>query len=159
MATPLLPRLSSIKALPGQRVQFRLRDRSVHVADLSAVVARLRVFAPLDAPSVFRKIKIIDYGIAASWPMAGEDAALSAQTLLRIARTQQAATGRDFVEWMSRQRLTVTEAARVFDVTDRTIKRWRAARDVPLVTGVLMRQIDDDPALLGALLAPVKRAA
>jgi hypothetical protein len=159
MKPAALPRLSSIKALVGQRVQFRLRDGSVHVADLSAVAARLRVLAPLDAPSVFRKVKIVDYGIAVHWPMAGDDAALSVQTLLRISRAQQAVTGRDFSAWMTRQRLTVADAARVFDVTDRTVKRWRAARDIPLVTGVLMRQIDDDPALLGALLAPVKRAA
>jgi hypothetical protein len=159
MSSASLPRISSIKVLPGHRVQFRLRDRSVHVADLSAVVARLRVLAPLDDPSVFRKVKVIDHGIAAGWPLAGDDAALSAQTLVRIARAQQAATGRDFSTWMSRQRLTVVEAARVFDVTDRTIKRWRAAQDLPLVAGVLMRQIDDDPALLGALLAPAKRVA
>lgn len=148
-----LPRLASIKASIGSGVQFKLRDGRSFSADLSGVISRLRAFAQLDEAAVFQKVKVIDDGVAAGWPLGGEDAELSAQTLVRIAEAQKATSGSAFVKWMTAQKLTVTDAAQIFDVTDRTIKRWRVAAEVPLVTGILMRQIADDPALLGALLA------
>lgn len=148
-----LPRLATIKAISDRAVQFKLRDGRSLSADLSGVISRLRAFSTLDDETAFRKVKVIDDGVAAGWPLGGEDAELSAQTLVRIAEAQTTTTGSAFVTWMAAQKLTVADAAQIFDVTDRTIKRWRAAAEVPLVTGILMRQIADDPALLGALLA------
>lgn len=154
-----LPRLGSIKASSDRSVSFKLRDGRSFSADLSGVISRLRAFSALDDAAVFRKVKVIDNGVAAGWPLGGEDAELSTQTLVRIADAQTATTGAAFVKWMTAQNLTVNDAAQVFDVTDRTIKRWRAATEVPLVTGLLMRQISDDPALLGALLARRRKRA
>lgn len=148
-----LPRLATIRAISGRAVQFKLRDGRSLCADLSGVIFRLRAFAALDNATAFQKVKVIDDGVAAGWPLGGEDAELSAQTLVRIAEAQTTTTGQAFVKWMAAQKLTVADAAQIFDVTDRTIKRWRAAAEIPLVTGILMRQIGDDPALLGALLA------
>jgi hypothetical protein len=154
-----LPRLTSIKAVAGRFVRFKLKDGREMDADLSGVIARSAVFAKLDNDAVFRAVKVIDYGVAAGWPKGGEAAALSAQTLVRIAEAQAPIAGDAFTKWMASARLTVLDAAAVFDVTDRTIKRWRGAQFIPTTAALIVRQMDADPALIGALLSRKKKAA
>lgn len=153
-----LPRVRKIKALAGRQVGFSLDDGRDMVADLSGLIARVRGLAALEADVVFRKVKPVHNGMGAGWP-GGNEPEVSAVTLISIAEAQRNVDGAEFASWMRRHRLKAEEAAKVFDVSIRTVRRWSAAEAVPVTTAIMMRSADEDPALIGALLSRATVAA
>lgn len=147
-----LPRVRKIKALTGSRVSFALDDGREMTADLAGLIARFKGLAALSAENVFRKVKPVHFGTGVGWPGANEPE-ISAITLVAIAEAQRKVAGSEFLSWMHGHRLKAEEAARVFDVSLRTVRRWSVADGVPVTTMIVMRKLDEDPALIGALLA------
>jgi hypothetical protein len=156
---PETARIASAKAGAGRKLSFATTAGEAYQTDLSGLIARLAALAPLDDPAVFRAVKVIDEGFAVGWPKGGPDAEMSAETLLRVARAQKPVTASAFKDFMTRHAVSVREAARVFEVDERTVKRWREAGAVlPTATGQFMRVMDDDETVLFARLsAPEKK--
>jgi len=124
------PRLTVVAAEPGLHLTATYSDgRTIHV-DLADLVARLKVFAPLEAPAEFATASVADFGWSVEWACG---ASLDAERLLEMALEQAGlAENVRFRHWQDAHRLSLTEAASAIGLTRRTVSQYRTgARPVP----------------------------
>ena len=84
-----LKKLKSVTAVRGKPYVLRLiwTDGRVTIVDMSGTVHRLKAFAPLRDPRVFRKVRVISEGLGVGWANDLDYSARSLQMLLRPKRT------------------------------------------------------------------------
>ncbi len=148
------PRIKSVKAAAPNTIRVTWRGGGGDTVDLTGVIARVAAFKPLEAPEIFAKVHVIDWGWAIGWT---EDIDLASDTVKRIAEEQTAMTGRDLREWAKRLKLSVNEAADVLDIEARTMKNYRRpdAR-IPTRVSIACRAIERDPVVMFAHFRPRK---
>lgn len=104
-------------------------DRVMHV-DLSDVVRRLKVFAPLENQTEFETANITDFGWSLEWSCG---ASLDSDRLIEMALEQQGmASNVAFRRWQDAHALSLSGAAQAIGMTRRTVSQYRTgARPVP----------------------------
>lgn len=148
-----LPRLKGVKALPSARLKIAWRKGGSTVCDLTGLIARSHVLAPLKDAANFAKAKVIDWGAGVGWPN-GLD--LSAQTLQRIAAEQAAFDAASFRAWQVALGLSNQEAADALGLTLGTIKNYRGGHAIPPAVAVACRAMLNDPHIIAAHYRPRK---
>lgn len=148
-----LPRLRSVKALAGSRLKLAWRGAGTVVCDLTGLIARSRVLAPLADEVVFAKAKVIDWGAGVGWPN-GLD--LSAQTLKHIAAEQATFDASSLRAWQVALALSNQEAADALGLTLGTIKNYRNGHAIPPAVAVACRAMLNDPHVIAAHYRPRK---
>lgn len=91
----------------------------------------------LSEPAVFSRARVEEWGHGIEWPEIGQG--VSADTLIRLAREQagEAFPVVAFNDWMCRNELSLTDAARALGVTRRTIVYWHGGhRPIPRYIGL-----------------------
>ena len=148
-----LPRLKSVKALPGSRLKLIWRDGETQVCDLTGLIARSKALAPLADATVFSKAKPIDWGAGVGW---SNELDLSAQTLHRIADEQATFDADVFRAWQAALGLSNHEAADALGLTLGTIKNYRNGHAIPPAVAVACRAMINDPHVIAAHYRPRK---
>jgi hypothetical protein len=148
-----LPRLKSVKALPGSKLKLNWRNGEGTLCDLTGLIARSKALAPLADAAMFSKAKLIDWGAAVGWPK-GLD--LSAQTLRRIADEQASFDADAFRAWQAALGLSNQEAADALGLTLGTIKNYRNGHAIPPAVAVACRAMMNDPHVIAAHYRPRK---
>lgn len=152
-ATETPPRLKTVKALAGSKLKLTWRGGKTTLCDLTGLIARSKVLAPLGEAAVFSKAKLIDWGAAVGWPK-GLD--LSAQTLRRIADEQASFDADSFRAWQAALGLSNQEAADALGLTLGTIKNYRNGHAIPPAVAVACRAMMKDPHIIAAHYRPRK---
>lgn len=103
--------------------------------DVSRLLARFKLYAPLKSAATFRRAKADAWGHAVVWP--GE-IDMGADDLYEMARTQAGEWGpEEFGCWMERNGLSLNSAADALDMTRRTIAHYRTgSRPIPRVVAL-----------------------
>jgi len=148
-----LPRLKSVKALPGRKLKLVWHDGGARLCDLTGLIARSKAMAPLDDATVFAKAKMIDWGAGVGWPN-GID--LSAQTLRCISGEQLKFDAKSFRAWQVSLGLSNQEAADALGLTVGTIKNYRKGYAIPPAVAVACRAMMNDPHVIAAHYRPRK---
>lgn len=125
-----LPLLRSLKALGLYRVKVTWKSGRGSEVDLAPHVLRYAVYRPLrDDLNAFRRVEIVDNGVAVAWPDLGID--MSADAIAALDRTQTM-TGDEFRARLRRMGLSFDAAAAAFDISRRQIAYYSAgAKPVP----------------------------
>ncbi len=127
-------------------------DGAVTLVDLTGVIARVKAFAPLAEPAVFRRARVIDGGLALGWPGGLDYAAAS---LRLVADEQRPMTGADFIDWQRALTLSNQEAADLLDISLGTVKNLRRrAAAIPRPLSIACRQTLRDPTVFRAHFRP-----
>ena len=123
-------RLQSVSVEAGMVLAATYTGGNVIRVDLSDVVRRLEIFAPLDLRREFRRAAVVDFGWAVEWPCG---ASLDSDRLLEMSLEQQGQVANvDFRRWQDRHQLSLTDAAKAIGLTRRTVSQYRTgARPVP----------------------------
>ena len=151
-----LPRLKSIRAGKAPwTLDVVWKDGSRNSIDLTGLVYRSRHFRQfLGEPSAFRKVKVIDWGGGIAWDN-GLD--YSATTLRTIAEEQEPLSGKDPVSFETANRLNSAETAALFDVSERTIRDYRASERLPQAIALALRAMQSNTTVLDAHYRPTTR--
>jgi hypothetical protein len=101
--------------------------------DLVVDLSDIRKF--VNDPIFFSNVKIDEWGHALEWP-GGYD--ISADTLYESGRKESGLPTRsEFIEWLERNHLTLTSAAKVLGLSRRTITYYKSGElPVPVVVGL-----------------------
>jgi Protein of unknown function (DUF2442) len=149
----ILPRLKSVKALPGRKLKLVWRGGETRLCDLTGLIARSKPLEPLAGAPIFAKAKLIDWGAGVGWP-GGLD--LSAQTLHRISGEQLSFDAASFRAWQASLDLSNQEAADALGLTLGTIKNYRKGNAIPPAVAVACRAMKNDPHIIAAHYRPRK---
>lgn len=132
MAQMRRPRLQSVKALAGFRLDLVFVNGERFILDKKAAVFSLPGLKPLRNEKAWRGATVEEYGWTVEW--LDLDIQIGADTLWMDAQAQNAATPemRDFIVWRLRNGLSLSAAARVLGITPRTVSSYgTGARPVP----------------------------
>lgn len=127
-------------------------DDTRTTVDLAGVIARIKAFAPLTDPKLFREARVVDWGDGIAWPN-GLD--YSADSLRLIGEEQRAMTNAEFRSWQGSLELNVPEAAALLGFSPRTIKSYRADGAIPKAVSAFCRFTLRDPTVFRAHYRPV----
>ena len=148
-----LPRLKSVKALPGRKLKLVWRDGETRLCDLTGLIARSKSLASLASAMTFAKVKLIDWGAGVGWPN-GLD--LSAQTLRRISGEQLHFDAASFRAWQAKFSLSNQEAADALGLALGTIKNYRNGHAISTAVAIACRAMINDPQIIAAHYRPRK---
>jgi len=127
------PRLARVAAFPDFRLELEFIDGSIRALDMKPLFAASPGLAPLNDPEAFSRVCIgEDEGWTAEWPAL--DIQIGADTLWLDAQAQHAddENTRIFLEWRSKNGLSLAAAARALGMTPRTMSAYGAGdRPVP----------------------------
>ena len=133
MASMKRPRLSSVEPLAGHRLRLMFVDGRSATLDLLPLIDASPGLAPLRDPAAFAGAMIIPgEGWAVVWPAL--DIQIGADTLWLDIQAAQAPdeNTRAFVQWRSRNGLSLAQAAAALGLTTRTVSAYgTGARPVP----------------------------
>ncbi len=119
------------------------RDGSEAIVDLSAFLARFKLFAPLlRDPSLFRQVRLGEYGADIVWT---DEIDMAATTLSRLADEQSGATmsAEGFRQWREGRALTLDTAARVLGLSRRMVAYYEQGdKPIPRVVALATRGLD-----------------
>ena len=151
-----LPRLKSIRAGKASwTLDVVWKDGSRDSIDLTGLVHRSRHFRQfLSEPTAFRKVKVIDWGAGIAWDN-GLD--YSAATLRTIAEEQEPLSGKDLVVFETANKLNSAETAALFDVSERTVRDYRASERLPQAVAMALRAMRSSTTVLDAHYRPTTR--
>lgn len=123
-------RLQSVSIEAGMVLAATYSGGNTIRVDLTDVVQRLEVFAPLESRREFRRAAVVDFGWGVEWPCG---ASLDSDRLLEMALEQQGQVANvNFRRWQDRHQLSLTDAAKAIGLTRRTVSQYRTgARPVP----------------------------
>lgn len=123
-------RLQSVQPLDNLVLEATYTSGQAIRVDLTDLVARLAVFAPLQNRQVFNQVAVADWGHSVAW---SEDASLDADRLLEMALEQAGRTDTlEFRRWQDRYGLSLTAAAQAIGLSRRSISQFRMGhRAVP----------------------------
>jgi hypothetical protein len=151
-----LRRLKSVATVRGKPYVLRVawKDGGADTVDMTGVVHRLKAFAPLRDPAVFRKVQVIAEGLGIGWK---DDLDYAARSLRILADEQRLLTGADLIAFEKSAGLTTAEMAEVLDVAPRTIVSYRRSHRLPRAIASMLRIMRNDPAVLAAYYRPIAR--
>lgn len=151
-----LRKLKAVTAVRGKPYVLRIvwKDGRTDTVDMTGVVHRLKAFAPLRDPAVFRKVRVITKGLGIGW---NDELDYAARSLRILAEEQRGLTGTDLVAFEKNAGLTTAETAEILDVAPRTIVSYRRSRRLPRAIASMLRTMRDDPAVLAAHYRPISR--
>ena len=123
--------------------------------DLTGLIARRKVFAPLEDTGEFATIHIVDGGMGIAWDC-GLD--YSGTNLKMMADEQRPMKAEEFKVFLSHAGISLNEAAGLLDCSRSTIQNYRSGKtaiSTPVATTV--RAMMRDETLLYAHFRPVAR--
>jgi DNA-binding transcriptional regulator YiaG len=151
-----LPRVKGVK--PGKlpwTLEIVWHDGSRSNVDLTGLVHRSRHFRRfLEEPLAFRKVRVVEWGAGIGWDN-GLD--YSADTLKTMAEEQQPLAGKDLQAFEAANKLNTAEMAALLDVSERTIREYRAAVRLPQPVALALRAMLTNTAVLDAHYRPADR--
>jgi hypothetical protein len=123
--------------------------------DLTGLIARRAVFAPLEDAAEFATVHLVDRGMGIEWDC-GLD--YSGTNLKRIAEEQRPMTAAEFAVFLVDADISPAEAAGLFNLTSRTIQNYRDGKtDVSVAVASTVRAMLHDPTVLYARFRPARR--
>jgi hypothetical protein len=148
-----LPNIQKVRSSDGSSLRLKFRNKPWRAVNLSGLIARHAVLAPLRDPAVFKRAEVIDWGAAVGWP---GDLDLGASTLWQMAEEQMPFTSTDFVRWQRSSGLSNAEAADCLGLSLATIKNYRTGAEIPAAVAIACRAMAAEPTTLAAHFRPRK---
>ncbi len=123
-------------------------------ADLTGLIAKSKHFRRFaEDKQAFRKVRVTEFGSGIEWDN-GPD--LSVETLSTMAAEQAPMLGREFAQWLTQVKVNDEEAARIFDVSKRTIQSYKVSlKALPRTFAITVRRCEVEPNVFLALYRPV----
>lgn len=123
--------------------------------DLTGLIARRKVFAPLGDPAEFATVHLVANGGGIGWDCGLDYSGTNLKLIADEQRPMAAAEFAAFISWAS---LSLNEAAGLLGVSRRTIQNYRDGKtDVSTTVATSVRTMMRDPTVLYAHFRPVKR--
>lgn len=145
-------RIAAVQALPGHRLHVTWQDGGSAAIDLTGLIHKKSVFAPLKDEAAFAQVETIDYGTGIEWAN-GLD--YSADSLEVLAQEQTAMTPAAFRAWKAAMQLSTNEMADIFGMSASAIKAYLSgASPIPIAVQIACRAMRDDPDILYARFRP-----
>lgn len=146
-------RILTVRAVGAQAVSVAWDDGRTSTVDLTELIAGTPVLAPLRDETLFRRVQVGEDGWEIVWPTisassagsAGEDAAVDAHHLERLAMEQSGAAMpcETFRAWRAANGLSLTAAARVLGISRRTVAYYESgARIIPRLVRLACKGAD-----------------
>jgi Protein of unknown function (DUF2442) len=157
-AVDALPRLKSVSAARAPwTLNVTWADGTKDRVDLTGLIYRSRHFRVfLDDPAAFRRVHLADFGGGVEWEN-GLD--YGADTLRMMADEQRPVTGADLVAFESDFKLSTAETAALLGLAARTVRAYRAAKELPQSVAIAIRTIRASNTVLAAHYRPVGHRA
>ena len=129
------PTVIAVKAIGPATLNLTFGSGETLPVDVSALLRRFRVYAPLRQPRTFSKVRADTWGHALRWP-GGID--IDAGRLYEMARTQAGEWGPErFDRWMADNGLSLSTAAAALGMTRRMVAHYRTgSRAIPRVVAL-----------------------
>lgn len=129
------PLIRAVRVLGPTTLEIAWGTGETLPVDISRLLARYKLYAPLKTVRTFRRVKPDEWGHSVFWP---GDVDMSADTLYELARTQAGEWGPEaFSTWMERNGLSLNSAADALDMTRRMIAHYRTgSRPIPRVVAL-----------------------
>ncbi len=129
MASMKRPRLKSVQALKGRRLDLTFINGQTFVLDMSEDIQNFPGLRPLQIEDAFMKAETGDDGWTVEWP--DLDIQIGADTLYLDAQAQAAKdeNTRIFIGWRARTGLPLALAAEALGVSTRSITRYSNGRE------------------------------
>jgi len=129
------PLIRSVKVEPPRTLTIAWSTGETLPVDVSRLVRRFKLYAPLKAAALFRKAKADPWGHAVNWP---GDVDMGADQLYELAREQAGEWGPErFHAWMAEHGLSLNAAADALGLSRRMIAHYRTgSRPIPRVVAL-----------------------
>jgi len=129
------PLICAVKAQLPTTLEISWSTGETLPVDVSRLIQRYKLYAPLKAPTVFGKAAADEWGHSVNWP---ENIDMGADQLYDMAREQAGEWGPEaFGAWMERNGLSLNTAAEALDMTRRMIAHYRTgSRPIPRVVAL-----------------------
>ena len=126
------PLIRTVKVAAPATLDIVFSTGETLAADVSRLIKRFKLYAPLKNPAHFGKAKVDPWGHAVNWP---GDIDMGADQLYEIAREQACEWGPErFGAWMADHGLSLNAAADALGLSRRMIAHYRAgSRPIPRV--------------------------
>jgi AraC-like DNA-binding protein len=120
MPKKILPRIAAVSAgKKPQTLRLRWTHGGENIVDVSAMLEKFRVYAPLrQNAALFRRVRIGEHGTDIVW---SDELDMSADTLWRLAQEQSGVTmsAEEFRQWRQHKALTLDAAASALGISRR----------------------------------------
>jgi hypothetical protein len=129
------PVIRKLKVVPPARLEIAWSTGETLGVDVSALVKRFKLYAPLKNAAVFAKAKKDPWGHAVNWSGSID---MGADQLYELAREQADEWGPErFASWMSEHGLSLNSAADALGLSRRMIAHYRTgSRPIPRVVAL-----------------------
>ena len=103
------PLIRAVKAVPPVTLEIAWRDGERLKVNVSSLIRRFKLYAPLRNAALFGRVKADPWGHAVNWP---GDIDMGADQLYELARQQAGEWGPErFAAWMAKHGLSLNAAA------------------------------------------------
>lgn len=145
-------RIAAVAAAPDYRLHITWQDGGSATVDLTGLVYKEPIFAPLKDEAAFAQVEVIDYGTGVEWAN-GLD--YSADSLEVMAEEQACMTPAEFRAWKADLQLSTNEMADIFGMSASAIKAYLSGSSViPIAMQIACHAMRDDPDILYARFRP-----
>jgi Protein of unknown function (DUF2442) len=129
------PLIRAVKAKPPATLEIAWRAGENSTVDVSRLIKRFKLYAPLRNAALFTRAKADPWGHAVNWP--GE-IDMGADQLYELAREQAGEWGPErFAAWMAKHGLSLNAAADALGLSRRMIAHYRTgSRPIPRVVAL-----------------------
>ena len=129
------PRIGAVRAQAPATLEIAWSTGEKLTVDISRLVKRFKLYAPLRNAALFGKAKADPWGHAVNWP--GE-IDMGADQLYELAREQTGEWGPErFAGWMARHGLSLNTAADALGLSRRMIAHYRTgSKPIPRVVAL-----------------------
>jgi Protein of unknown function (DUF2442) len=129
------PLIRAVKAKPPATLEIAWRAGENSTVDVSRLIKRFKLYAPLRNAALFTRAKADPWGHAVNWP--GE-IDMGADQLYELAREQAGDWGPErFAAWMAKHGLSLNAAADALGLSRRMIAHYRTgSRPIPRVVAL-----------------------
>ena len=129
------PLIRAVKAKPPATLEIAWRAGENSTVDVSRLIKRFKLYAPLRNAALFTRAKADPWGHAVNWP--GE-IDMGADQLYELAREQAGEWGPErFAAWMAKHGLSLNAAADALGLSRRMIAYYRTgSRPIPRVVAL-----------------------
>ena len=137
------PKIVTVESIPG-RLALRIgwADGTESVVDVSTPVNDLGALESIRSPEAFAEASVGEWGWSVEWP---GDVEMAAHNLYRMAKEQQgeAFPVEEFEGWLSRNGLSLTQAAQALGLSRRTIAYYKGGHQpIPKIVGLACKGWD-----------------
>jgi hypothetical protein len=153
-----LPRVKSVRAARAPwTLNVTWADGTTARIDLTGLIHRSRHFRVfLDDPGAFRRVHPADFGGGVEWDN-GLD--YGADTLRLMGDEQRPVSGADLSAFESELDLNTAETAALLGLSERTVRAYRAAEELPQSVAIAIRTIRASKTVLAAHYRPIGHRA